>query len=56
MDRIPTRVQLAHSSHDKVFVCCFEEEEFLSHLFFGCIVSKKVWEKIFIWFDMEEVG
>lgn len=60
LGRIPTREQLAkrgmiHNSHEKIYACCFKGNESLSHLFFGYRVSKKVWEEVFIWLDMEDV-
>lgn len=37
-------------------VLCLDEEECLDHLFLRCVVSKKIWRGIFVWFGMDEVS
>lgn len=34
---------------------CFQGEEDINHLFLSCLVSNFVWNKIYIWLDLEEV-
>ncbi|XP_058733800.1 uncharacterized protein LOC131605468 [Vicia villosa] len=59
LNRIPTRDQLVRrgvlvGGIDSVCALCSTEEESLSHLFFLCNVSIRIWRRVFMWLDLSE--
>lgn len=61
LNRLPTKDHLfkkriISSASDILCVLCLDEEESLDHLFLRCVVSKKIWRGIFVWFGMDEVS
>lgn len=55
-DILPTKLQLSrrgiiHSSHDKMCVFCFRQEEDIDHVMINCPMMRKVWDKIQIWLE-----
>lgn len=58
LNRLPTRDHLArrgilHSAHENACILCFEEEENLSHMFFQCRISTRIWNKVYQWMEMK---
>ncbi|XP_058733994.1 uncharacterized protein LOC131605683 [Vicia villosa] len=59
LNRIPTRDQLVRrgvlvGGSDSVCALCSKEEETLSHLFFLCNISIRIWRRVFMWLDISE--
>ncbi|CAI8603341.1 unnamed protein product [Vicia faba] len=59
-NRLPTKDQLVkrdiiHSDIDKLCALYLNVDKYLDHLLFNCIVSKKVWCKIFVWLELQNM-
>ena len=56
LNRLSCRSQLVLRGIDVESVlcpCCQEEEETVSHLFFGCIIARQVWSRMESWIQMD---